>query len=679
MQSHFQAVPAASSLPAWLCAACKLIGEGEDTLLHPRQHHRSFETFHEAKRLGCSICLRLWARLHSKRDFNPSRNGEIQITYHFREILGGNYMILRFEILIPGQSPTLYLEFSLMKDNTGMYDRTCEPRLVNILPAETDGPFLQRFDHEITASTDSESIASLVQHWLSDCQANHPGCNRNADVQRVLPLRVIDVGKIGEPFVCLSVSELSLGYGSYMTLSHCWGDSDIMKLTVENETTLREGFAIKNLPKTFREAIQFTRALLVKYLWIDSLCILQDSLEDWRHQSALMGEIYRNCFCNLAATSSSNSQGGIFVERDPDLIRPLSLEIMSKNGHDGLERQERYYLWDSSLWRDHVELAPLNRRGWVLQERLLAPRVVHFSKYIFWECKSLVSCEIMPTGEPFDFQLDYNSFYTRFLQIIEKVSAQEHETTDEKTKLTQAAHHLWWDLVLTYSRCALSKDEDILVAISGIANIMENNLKDQYIGGLWRSTLLKDLLWSSRTPSSVRPFPLLAPTWSWASMKGPIFRSTVSEGFCRRVLDFAQIMDIQIKTSGDERNGQIENGYLTIQGLLFDLLWNEEMYQLNVSRCNFKVNVELDDHIAGKSHRQKQGTKFLCIPICMSENPCIILDGLVLELAPHGYPEGHFMRIGTFRAKSDPEEIRPHIEEILLELEKQEKRIIVLA
>jgi hypothetical protein len=185
---------------------------------------------------------------------------------------------------------------------------------------------------------------------------------------------------------------------------------------------LRTGFAIKDLPKTFREAIQFTRALSVQYLWIDSLCILQDSLEDWRHQSALMGEIYKNCFCNLAATGSSNSQGGIFVERDLNMIRPFNLAIMEKSLDGRIAHQGRYYVWDAGLWRNHVETAPLNRRGWVLQvnvpfwlyfrssrfqqvclfgnasllenAKLLrrtpsAPRVVHFSKYIFWECKSL--------------------------------------------------------------------------------------------------------------------------------------------------------------------------------------------------------------------------------------------------------------------------------------------------
>lgn len=100
----------------------------------------------------------------------------------------------------------------------------------------------------------------------------------------------------------------------HITDSHCLGNVDTVKLTAEHEMVARAGLAVQDLLKTFRQAIQFSRALLVKYLWIDRLYILQDSVDDWRHQSTLVGEIYRTCFCNIAATSSPNSHGGIFLE-----------------------------------------------------------------------------------------------------------------------------------------------------------------------------------------------------------------------------------------------------------------------------------------------------------------------------------------------------------------------------
>jgi len=407
--------PSAPSLRPWLCAACKLMGEGDGTWARLRDHYQSFEAFNKAMRLKCLICTRLWARLYLEQAFTPSRDLRIRISYYFAIVSDGegftDHYALQFRFSSPDQTQPLDIGFSLLKDNTGTYDGTCEPRSVNILSAQKGelSPRLQRLDHSITSSTDSECTINLVQHWLSHCQANHPECNRNANAQYVLPLRVIDVGKIGDPSVYLSVSNLSLRYGNYITLSHCWGDADVLKLTTDNEMALRTGFAIKDLPKTFREAIQFTRALSVQYLWIDSLCIMQDSLEDWRHQSALMGEIYKNCFCNLAATGSSNSQGGIFVERDLNISRPFNMAIMAKSLDREIAHQGRYYVWDAGLWRNHMETAPLNRRGWVLQERLLAPRIIHFSKYVFWECKSLAASEIMPTGERYIEHLDHET------------------------------------------------------------------------------------------------------------------------------------------------------------------------------------------------------------------------------------------------------------------------------
>ena len=430
-------------------------------------------------------------------------------------------------------------------------------------------------------------------------------------------------------------------------------------------------------PKTFREAIQFTRNLSVQYLWIDSLCILQDSVMDWRHQSALMGDIYRNCFCNIAATSSSNSHGGLFVERNPNLVRPPTVTIRRRQRDHELTDPRRYHVWDSSLWRNHVQFSPLNRRGWVLQERLLAPRVVHFSKYVFWECNSLIACDALPSGQFFGFAVEGEGFYTRFLAIIEKISDKEHK--GEKTKHVQMARDLWRDVVRTYSKCILTKDEDILVAISGIANIMESTLNDQCIAGLWRSTLLEDLLWISIT--AVRLFPCRAPTWSWASMKGATLPRGIFQGDVDRLENLVEIKDIQLKTSGDARNGQVETGYLTFEGLVFELSCKEDKYLQNVSSWNFEVEVDFDDKNAfGSPRNERQYTKVLGLPIYMRSIPkMIIIHGLVIELAPCEYPEGHFVRIGTFWFMLRLKEDRPSVEDIQLELKEHERRIIVLA
>ena len=653
-----------------LCAACDQVGDGQ---LHLRDHHQSFEAFEGARLLGCSLCTRLWARLDAELKLTPTRDVGIRIAYQFTghsDSEGEEYLRLVFLIWIHGSK--FYISFDLLRDSTELYDRTFASRLVNDFPGESN----ENIGYRVPGNTNSESTVSLVKHWLSDCQANHPGCTPNADAQQHLPMRVIDVGKIGDASVRLHVSDRSVSYSRYITLSHCWGDADFMKLTTENEMSLRAGFAVEDLPKTFRDAIQFTRALSVKYLWVDSLCILQDSLKDWRHQSSLMGDIYRNCFCNLAATSSSNSHGGLFVERDPNLIQPLNLTITRRWLRNRPEVARRYHIWDSKLWRTHVQSSPLNRRGWVLQERLLAPRVVHFSNYIFWECESLVACDATPPGRSAGFPIGRESFYTRFLQVIDQASAQGN--VDGKTNHKQAARSIWWDLVHAYSRCMLSKDEDILVAISGIANILETTLNDQCVAGLWKRSLLEDLLWNSVT--AVRQFPLRAPSWSWASMKGEILHSGMFLGGVDGE-DLVEIKDMQLKTFRDARNGQVETGYLTFEGLIFELSCKGDHFVQNVSSCKFDVGVELDDRNAlGSPRNEKQYTKFLGMPITIQIVPKMIsLHGLVIEPAPGGYHEGYFVRIGTFFFVLPMKDDQAAIKDIQLELKQQKKRIIVLA
>jgi hypothetical protein len=639
-------------------------------------HHQTFVTFHEAKTLGCSICSRLWTRLYSDRGFIPPTKEGFNITYYFlAAIEDADIVTWSFVVTGDGEDRNgagLLIEFDLFRDETRRYDRAEEPAVVNALAMQNHQNILQDIDHEITPTTDSVFTFTLVQYWLSNCQANHPRCQRNTDLHYPLPLRVIDVGMIGESSVRLFVSESSFKYGTYITLSHCWGDSNIMQLTVENEHALKAGFEIRDLPKTFRQAIQFTRALSVKYLWIDSLCILQDSVDDWRHQSALMGDIYKHCFCNIAATSSFNSDGGIFLEREPYLLKPLHLGLKWKSHQDMPAYQGRYHMWDSGLWETCVRQSPLNRRGWVLQERLLAPRIVHFSKYIFWECGSMTACEIMPTGKPVPASERDETFYTGLIHIIEELSLTNDSPIEKVQALIESAHNFWWSLVEKHSTCELTKDTDILVVISGIASIMETALKDQYVAGLWKSTLLEDLLWKA-TFSSARmpPSQFRAPSWSWASVKGRIdpgpFNSPWGGTYEDPHVYLAEIMNVQIVSTGAERNGQIESGFLSILGLLF-----KDVHEI----CTKIGHISNNSCLTGDGH-DADYANMLCMPILLIDLGRTNIYGLLIKVAPHGHTGGHFVRTGVFNIDLQGED-QPDIEEVQLKLKEWEKRAIIL-
>jgi hypothetical protein len=145
------------------------------------------------------------------------------------------------------------------------------------------------------------------------------------------------------------------------------------------------------LPQTFRDAISITRRLGVQYLWIDSLCIIQDSEEDWERESSMMGSVYQNGMCNIGATAASNGTVGCFSERDPLLAQPCRVKI-EKDLKKFKLKKGTYNLVPKKLWDAGLSEAPLLRRAWVVQERVLTQRMLHFGRnQLFWECNELVS------------------------------------------------------------------------------------------------------------------------------------------------------------------------------------------------------------------------------------------------------------------------------------------------
>jgi len=132
----------------------------------------------------------------------------------------------------------------------------------------------------------------------------------------------------------------------------------ILPLTVWNNTAHDP---IKALPKTFRDAVPVLQQLNVQYLWIDSLCIIQDSDEDWRTEAARMPEVYRNAICNFAASHGANSKSGLLTDRTALNLHPCHINLNCSG-------QSRSHHSFQSHWNAEVSKAPVNRRAWVLQE-----------------------------------------------------------------------------------------------------------------------------------------------------------------------------------------------------------------------------------------------------------------------------------------------------------------------
>ena len=369
----------------------------------------------------------------------------------------------------------------------------------------------------IDRSTSSENTLAMIDVWIRSCMEKHSCQRLRRDVEFV-PMRLIDTEQRDDSGwrLCVNIPGQQQPV-SYMTLSHCWGTASFLQLKTSTIESFRAGLPLLALPRSFQDAVHVVRRVGERYLWIDSICIIQDSPKDWKEQSVLMGEVYSNSICNIAATGAADSSQGCFVSRqESDLICTLS-----KNSSTFFTQDQA--IVNLQQWSDEVEQTRLNQRGWVLQERLLAPRIVHFgSKQVFWECSQMNACETYPEKMPSPFHRDYlPSLRTLFYMALESLKKETYGLIRWPYWSTEA-EQFWATFVKHYSRCGITKSSDKLVAITAIVLQLQKATKDEYCAGLWKSYLPRQLMWNvcqgREGPRFMRPAGHRAPTWSWASI-----------------------------------------------------------------------------------------------------------------------------------------------------------------
>ncbi|KAE9369752.1 HET-domain-containing protein, partial [Stipitochalara longipes BDJ] len=360
----------------------------------------------------------------------------------------------------------------------------------------------------VSSNTDSPLSWHLAREWLKKCSASHP-CTLKMDKR--FPSRLIQVTGTSRADLRARLV-LSAGLGAntkYCTLSHCWGSSPIIKLQKANLVGFLSDIPIFELSKTFQDAMYAVIQLGFSFIWIDSLCIIQDRREDWLHEASLMSSVYANSSLNLAATAAADGRAGLFFSRNPASIKAgyITASGALRNG---------YVIANRQLWNQSIEHGPLAKRAWVLQERFLAPRTLHFaSNQLFWECGQVSCCEMFPF-------IDLNH---TFLPLFFGSALKGHIGTVHWWRT-------WRSIMEHYSRSLLTKEEDKLFAMAGMATHFHSLTGDKYLAGLWLKGIEKQLLWSSpyghnsrqqsRSPVNTRPSSYRAPSWSWASLDGPV-------------------------------------------------------------------------------------------------------------------------------------------------------------
>jgi hypothetical protein len=391
-----------------------------------------------------------------------------------------------------------------------------------------------------------------MKFWLNTCLKSHMNCGIIYDAS-FMPSRVINVGSERQNFVNLTDTTLSskLPRSEYLTLSHCWGPSmpGSAKTTSANLSRHLRKIRIRKLPRTFRDAIMLTRRLGYRYIWIDSLCIIQDSVHDWSHESALMGKIYSHSHCTLAAAGSADCNGGLFARRTelPILQASTSLKTTPKFPSFVLAK-EADLDWMKMFYR-----SPLNTRGWTLQERELSPRIIYFTKHsLLFECREARGGEreIFSIDQELEIGAVHKELegdapaYSRAV-LIPKTSIQQSfsrrcmdefpldaEADDQFHWQMKKRYRTWRDMVEMYSMRALTNQSDRFPALSGLASEMAFLLDDEYIAGLWKGDIINGLCWTypwNRTTGSAERAKY-GPTWSWATTTAPVSYKLVLEG-----------------------------------------------------------------------------------------------------------------------------------------------------
>jgi hypothetical protein len=218
-----------------------------------------------------------------------------------------------------------------------------------------------------------------IIEWLTKCMSNHPLCFLSNRELPILPTRVLDLGPPG----ALSSISLLVTNGQrarYTALSHCWGAKPPLQTTKATIEALREAIEFTALPKTFQDAIYVTRSLTIRYLWIDSLCIIQDDGFDWERECAKMASVYEGSYLTIAATAAAGGHVGCIHALKPANQFEYKEEVY-------FLRQVCNEIPDQSV--QPCLSTPLEQRGWAFQESLLSRRVLNFGKnQLFWKCAS---------------------------------------------------------------------------------------------------------------------------------------------------------------------------------------------------------------------------------------------------------------------------------------------------
>ncbi|KAF2662188.1 HET-domain-containing protein [Lophiostoma macrostomum CBS 122681] len=508
--------------------------------------------------------------------------------------------------------------------------------------------------HRIPDNSGSDDTFDFARRCIQDCITNpkHAACKGSAKSSSTTPRRLLDVGRVGAPIRLIDTMGRAF---EYVCLSHCWGSPSTHTLTAtkSNWRRLASNISFEMFPPLFQDAVVITRQLGLRYLWIDSLCIIQDSVRDWDTESLKMSGIYEHAYVTISATNSSDSNTRCLIDRRKAVIIPYS----NTTGKEFAIRARKVQQHHPSVEAGEPARprGPLTTRAWVLQEHVLSTRILHYTATeLLFECKTSYCCECLPTRR----------LYSTTPSLIPKAIL-------KREKSNQGIWDVWQRLVEEYSRRTLTVTTDKLPAISGIASKIQEATQSAFIAGLWKDNLASDLLWSSTSIGGqiCAPATFRAPSFSWASIDGPIsyYESELEE---REHFNPAiSLLSSSITLCGLNSLGAISNGSIKIRGPCLSALLSSSVRDgkwqyallikgtstIEVTPDSLLVEGEVSSgrakgettvtRASSVSSATQFRTAVKCLSIAGSDN---LIWGLVLGVSPR--IPGSWERLGTFAA-----------------------------
>lgn len=425
----------------------------------------TFEVISQSARRGCHACAGILSFLELERQMQWSDQKEI-----YKEDLWQHCRITKEDLVI-------YEYFTK-----------------TTLDASSTGSKPIPIGKDPSRGTWSEQGLDTLRDWIHQCEANHKLCTRASSP---LPHRVLKILSM-EPMI-IRVAENDPSMAKYVCLSYRWAQETAKTcLTKANLEVYRNAIPDECVYPLVRDAISVAWKLGFTYVWIDAYCIIQDSELDWKHEAALMGDIYENAFFTISATSARDG-GGLFSD----------LSTLN-TGHKITELQQtpvfirRCLPHPRRLVKDYsgkkkkdISFLPRNptysilSRGWIFQERILSRRFVHFlAGELFWECRESVWCECRSQEE------DWREYRISTPRVLDDID--------------------WSSLIEDYVHTKFTFENDRLQAVSGVARRYAAAHGKTYLAGMWFEDLPHTFLWKHTSANSdPRPLRLSAPSWSW--------------------------------------------------------------------------------------------------------------------------------------------------------------------